>query len=326
MQELVGRLTALDPEASESLKVVSYFDALVSGGVGIEALLRGAAVLSGTVAGADTAGRRLRVNPEGERVDGAGGGRDWPSRPTPDGTVWIERSGTAHANDAMVLERLALAVSLAQERRGSTPESALHVAIDAARSGDERRVALARLRVEPGATVRVLAVPAADALAPPSTVVATPHGLVRAAFLSGIAASLPGARAGIGVPVPAEDAPRSFDTAVVALRLSRAEEAVVDASDYGVLLAAAQALQATSHPDAAVLSALDERACEVLHAVVESDSLRGAASALGMHHSTVQARYEALVRELGWDPRSPKGRARYEIAALVRRLADGPGD
>ncbi len=52
MQELAGRLTALDPEASASLRVIASFDALVAGGVGIEALVRAAAVLGGTIAGA----------------------------------------------------------------------------------------------------------------------------------------------------------------------------------------------------------------------------------------------------------------------------------
>ena len=46
MQELAGRLTALDPEASASLKVIASFDALVAGGVGIEALVRAAATMA----------------------------------------------------------------------------------------------------------------------------------------------------------------------------------------------------------------------------------------------------------------------------------------
>lgn len=65
MQELLGRLTALDPEASESLKVVSYFDTLVTAGAGLDALLRGAAALSGVVAGADRRGRISRRAPDG---------------------------------------------------------------------------------------------------------------------------------------------------------------------------------------------------------------------------------------------------------------------
>src|SRR6478609_7034590 len=88
MQELVGRLTALDgtdatrllrrqvasgtvsgvewrpllrrvrlnPQASESLKILAYFDALVDGHANPEVLLRGAAVLSGCAAGVASGG------------------------------------------------------------------------------------------------------------------------------------------------------------------------------------------------------------------------------------------------------------------------------
>ncbi|MGH3706382.1 MAG: hypothetical protein ACRDT9_17225, partial [Agromyces sp.] len=70
MQELVGRLTALDPEASDTLKVVSYFDTLVAGSVGIETLLRGAAVLTGTTAGRAAEDRAaIRITPDGERAE-----------------------------------------------------------------------------------------------------------------------------------------------------------------------------------------------------------------------------------------------------------------
>ena len=40
MQDLLGRLTALDPDASETLKVVSYFDTLIARAVGVESMLR----------------------------------------------------------------------------------------------------------------------------------------------------------------------------------------------------------------------------------------------------------------------------------------------
>src|SRR5882757_10386161 len=95
MQQLVGRLTALDPEASATLKVVSYFDTLVGHEVGIETLLRGASVLSGCPAGFDPgkviAG--LRVSPAGQRLP-AGSLQHWPSAPAgPGAVVWLERSG-----------------------------------------------------------------------------------------------------------------------------------------------------------------------------------------------------------------------------------------
>ncbi|GGQ88487.1 hypothetical protein [Kitasatospora griseola] len=42
-----------------------------------------------------------------------------------------------------------------------------------------------------------------------------------------------------------------------------------------------------------------------------------------MHHSTVQARHEALTDTLGHDPRSTTGRMRYVAAAPLLRLT-GP--
>jgi hypothetical protein len=54
--------------------------------------------------------------------------------------------------------------------------------------------------------------------------------------------------------------------------------------------------------------------------------VRAAAAALGMHHSTLQARHEALTNELGYDPRSLDGRARYRLARLLLRLAGDRAD
>lgn len=87
MQELAGRLTALDPEASASLKVIASFDALVAGGVGIEALVRAAAVLGGTIAGARIGGHTTRVDADG-RVAPEGDAAQWPQVSDGDATVW----------------------------------------------------------------------------------------------------------------------------------------------------------------------------------------------------------------------------------------------
>jgi len=328
MKELVGRLTALDPEASETLKVVSYFDTLVAGGVGLEALLRGAAVLSGAIVGTQTGDRTMRVDPAGELLIARTIDGEWLSRSTPRGSVWLERDGPAHANDDMVVERLALAVALVEARRGPAPESALHVAIDAACSLDERVVALARLRLDPATEVRVVVTPATTAVTPdPSTVVITPRGLVRAWLLT--AADTPlaaGSPAGVGLACRADEAPRSFATAALALRLCDDGTPVTDAGTLGILLDAVNALEpsAAGFPDVIALARLDTRARQVLGALVTAESVRGAATTLGMHHSTIQARHDTLAQELGYDPRTAVGRGRYELAALLLRLIEQP--
>ncbi|MGI5191746.1 hypothetical protein ACQEVI_26645 [Promicromonospora sp. CA-289599] len=333
MQELVGRLTALDPEASETLKVVAYFDVLVAGGVGLQALLRGAAVLSGTVAGAFDGRRTHRIGPDGDQpADDAGSAGPlpgWPTRPVSTGRVWLERDGSPHANDEMVIERLALAVDVVGARRPGQADSALETALDAARDVEERRVALSRLRLDPARLVRVVARPLAHPVerragTGPSTVVATPHGLVRAVVLDRDAeVSGP---AGVGVPLRADELPESFRTAVLALRLLPGSDAVVDAAALGIVLAAVSALEpvAAEQPDVVALARLDARTRAVLDELASAESVRAAAAALGMHHSTLQARHDALTNDLGYDPRSLDGRARFRLAQLLLRLTEAP--
>ncbi len=92
-QELLGRLTTLDPEAGESLKVVPYFDTPVTAGAGLDALPRGAAALSGVVAGADRRGRISRRAPDGRTHPTEPLARS-PQRACSVGSVWLERVGT----------------------------------------------------------------------------------------------------------------------------------------------------------------------------------------------------------------------------------------
>ncbi|WP_371599806.1 helix-turn-helix domain-containing protein [Streptomyces sp. NBC_00564] len=81
VRELAGRLAELDPDAGAALQVIAYFDRLMEGRVGLEALVRGAAVLSGCPARLidDRRGIRIRVEPDGRRED-SGGPADptWP--------------------------------------------------------------------------------------------------------------------------------------------------------------------------------------------------------------------------------------------------------
>ncbi|MGW3408476.1 helix-turn-helix domain-containing protein [Streptomyces sp. NPDC000888] len=84
VRELAGRLAELDPDAGAALQVIAYFDRLMEGRVGLEALVRGAAVLSGCPARLidDRRGIRIRVEPDGRRED-SGGPVDptWPWAP-----------------------------------------------------------------------------------------------------------------------------------------------------------------------------------------------------------------------------------------------------
>ena len=330
MQDLLGRLTALDPDASETLKVVAYFDALVARSVGVESMLRGAAVLSGATVGQRDGGQVVRVRTDGVRIDPGPPSAAWPVRESgPDAVVWIERDGAPHSNDAMILERLALGLGIIRARRSVGPESAVELAISSYAGSDERAAALPRLRLGPG-PLRMVASPPDPAPLPahPSAVVATRHGLTRATILDAATdpreawASVEGMRLGVGPSGSGERLPASWTAALVAVRLTTDRTPITDAADLGALLFVAQAAEDQPlHPDAVALTALDPRSRELLDAVVDEHSVRAAAVRLGRHHSSVQERLTALVETLGYDPRTSLGHTRYVVARMLLTLA-----
>ena len=326
MQDLLGRLTALDPDASETLKVVSYFDALVARSVGVESMLRGAAVLSGAPVGHREGAHAVRVRADGVRVDPVEPDPAWMSRDSgPDAVVWIERDGAPHTNDAMILERLSLALGIIHARRSVGAESAVELAISAYASPDERARATARLRLD--GVLRVLASPPdpAPAARHPSAIVATRHGLTRATIVdAGTGAdawAAPAPRVGIGTV--GGDLADSWASALVAVRLTSPDEPVVDAADLGAFVLIADAASSEPlHPDAAVLADLDARSLALLDAVVAASSVRAAAARLGRHHSSIQERVTALTEQLGYDPRSARGHTRFALARMLLRLSE----
>jgi hypothetical protein len=321
MQELAGRLTALDPEASASLKVISYFDTLVASGAGLDAIVRAAAMLSGAPAGAETSGRTIRVDAAGRRADGIRDG-GWPSSTAGGRAVWIEREGSPHANDAMVLDRLSLAVAIVDARGPGSERSAVEIALDAESAPEERAVAVARLTLSPG-PLHVIAQPVDSGERMPghSAVIAGAHGLVRATIAATDAVGVEGP-AGVASAASPDRLPAAWTDARIALRLADHRRPVVRADDLGAMIALARDFDPAQprHPDIDVLLDLDERTRELLDELVAADSVRSAATALGLHHSSLQARHESLTRQLGYDPRSPLGRPRYEAARLLSRL------
>jgi len=331
MQELVGRLTALDPEASESLKVIAYFDVLVNGHASMEVLLRGAAVLGGCTAGFASDRIVASVDAHGKRLTTATApepGR-WMEHAVPGGAhAWMERQGAPHANDEMILERLAIALGIMLER--SAPQAAIRKAvetvIDSDESPEDRRAAAARLLLDPGAEFVVIAEPAGSPSAHGhNTVVVTPAGAVRA-VITARAEEGHGSRAGIGVVVHSDNLDHSWATALTALRLTSDREPVLRADDLGalILLMDAAGSRGADHADLAALRAAIDgspRALPVLEAVVHTDSLRAAAAEAGLHHSTIQARAVELSSMLGFDVRTTVGRTRLTIALGLYRIA-----
>ena len=328
MIDLQGRLLALDPSANETLKVVSYFDSLAQAHAGVEAIVRAATVLAGCGAGVTdgTPAGTLRVSATGtatRRQLPADG--EWPTKAIDgqhDSRVWLERVGPQHVNDEMVLERLALSISIAQYRPASSvAPSAMEVLIDKNATDDERLLAATRLRLDTGQAHRVVAAPAAlDTNSPEtSAIVWTSSGMVRATLGVTVLPS----RGGVGLSQSIVTLPNSLASAVTALQLTDHVQPILWADELGSLLMLAG--QTPIGADAERLYNLvtgHRWAEETMAALGRHSSVRNAAEALGVHHSTLQARIETLNADLQFDVVPQAGRTRMLLALSIYRLAN----
>ena len=195
MQELLGRIARLDPSASLGLRVIACFDELVVGNVNTRALLAAAASLAGCTAGfrQEDPPRTVRVTPAGEHAAGepVPAAPTWPMLGDPaDGvTVWLERDGEPLANDAIIIERLALAVRVRHGRSVRDHRRHLGVVLDRELAVEDRLEAASALGLQPTLRYRVLAAPLfavwSSHPSGPEDVIATPHGPIHAMVVPG---------------------------------------------------------------------------------------------------------------------------------------------
>ena len=333
MQELLGRIARLDPSASLGLRVIACFDELMVGNVNTRALLAAAASLAGCVAGfrSENPGRTVRIDPRGHHADGV------PPVVRPDFrqdasdglTVWLERDGERQPNDAIVLERLALAIRIRHGRgRQSDHRRDLSLLLDPEVDVQARSVSAITLGLRPGARYRVVCAPL-FAVWPehphgPEDVVATRFGAIHVLVLLDGDHAVAAVPSGVGVATDVVDLHHSFRTALVALRLCDPPAVgSVLADDFGGLVGLlADAPDGSPQPDVALIDEVMTHAwgAETLAAVVRSHSLRQAARVAGVHHSTMQSRLETVTETLGFDPFEGYGRTRLGTAYLVWRL------
>lgn len=332
MQELLGRLVALDPEASMGLRVIACFDELVVGNVNTRALLSAAAALAGCNAGfeQDQPHKVKRITPAGEVCTD----NDRPSDVealTADGlTVWLERVGPAHANDAIVLERLSLAMQVRHGRRRQEKDTRrdLGVVVDSAIAVEERQEAAARLGLRPSTRYRVVATPlfATWRRHPvvPEDVVLTPYGPVHTLVVRAEDAEPEATPRGVGGAAQVADLPRSFRAAQVALRLcTPPESSCIRADDYGGLVELlADSPTDADRPDVDLVAAVAANSWgpATLDALIRAATVREAARLAGVHHKTMQGRIDSIVSTLGFDPMVGLGRTRLGLAFLLWRL------
>ncbi|MFJ6984475.1 MULTISPECIES: helix-turn-helix domain-containing protein [unclassified Streptomyces] len=327
MQNLSQRLAAVDASAGRALDVIAYFDRLAESRAGLETVVRGAAVLCGVPAGLVDPGHRIliRVLPDGTRQD-ADHAADprWRSAPAslvPTATLWLETERDGDLVDDMVLERATMVAGLVITRvRGVAPivperDCALtETVLDPRAAPDARISAARRLGLTERSSARVLAF----------------GGCERAILLPGV--ELPtDRRIGVGPVVPARELPRSAELARTALRFAAEGTPedpgprAVHADDLGTLLHLAAAVGSGSAPSAD-LTALDQAAAEVpwlvptLTAYTAEGTVRATATALYIHHSTLQDRLHHAERLLGWPLRTPEGRLRVHLTLMERRL------
>ena len=331
MQELVGRLAQLDPDAGAAVKVIAYFDRLVEGHAGLEPIVRGAAVLAGCAARLVDEDRRVqvRVDARGTVSDEIGLPEpDWPSAPlVPDGpaVLWLEHGGEPGPVDAMVLERAASAARGVLERtRGRSPvalddPASIEVLFDATVAAQTRLTVARRLGIAENAQVK--------AVAP----VGEPGWIESAAACWPARGRSPGARLGVGAVGGVLDLPASWVGARAAARFTAMDTEqdpgprVVHADQLGGLALLADAIGADTEPIADVRAVERARtdapwALATLVAVAASPSLRTAATALLIHHSTLQERLGHVEHVLGWPIRDPRGKLRLQLAIAMWRL------
>jgi hypothetical protein len=328
VKDLAVRLAALDPDAGAALRVIAYFDRLTEARAGLQAIVRGAAVLAGCPARLDDDHRRvhLRVQPDGAEVNAGPPDPAWMCAPVSDGaTLRLERTGTPGPVEAMVLERAAAASRHVLDRtRGRSPApdpASIEVLLDAAAPESLRLLAAARLGLRETAVVRAMALSGGGARLLPAA------GLLTSAT--------PEERAGVGPAGPVVALPQSWAAARAALRFTAEGteqdpgQRVVHAEHLGGLILLASVIGPATEPapDVRALEravAATPSALATLDVVAGTLSLRAAATELRVHHSTLQDRLARAGQLLGWDVREPQGRLRLQVALALRRLHHNP--
>jgi hypothetical protein len=355
MLGLMVRLSALDADAASAVRVIGFFDALVEYGAALDVVLRQTAALAECPVGVRTADGHLseRTEPSGTLCHGSPPRGARTSRLPSGDEVWLERDGTPHPLDDLLIERFALAagVALGQRHRNLADlddAALLRLAISASVPEAERLRALDRLGVPATATVPVAAVagPAAarDGLYQEAggrcrALVGGIEALLLTAPLPDAVTVPVGGRIGVTAPHAAADLPAAWREASTALRFtlpsrhpgpphSPFEPAVVRFESLGTFAAVADALSAeqiSRVPDVAALDQLagqpgGEEMIRTLEAVAATESLRRAATMLHLHHNSVAYRVTRAEQVLGYSVGDPYARSKLMLALVLRRV------
>lgn len=334
MRELIGRVEVVDDDMASALRVIAHFDSLVAEQASVGALLRAAAALSGSVVGHRVAasGRVSRVGPDGQPLPASTAGParlEVPADAGHEQVLWLE-GDTPRPHDQLILERCAQALSMrSRDLPAGDQAGAVRLLLDPQVTSERRQRAAITLGLR-GPFVVTAALPHATG---PTALAGRRVARIGEiwAVLLGPDGELAGcARAG-SAAATIDDAPTAFDHASLALRLTgdatHLEPTHLDFADLGSLGALAAAFsveQAAAVPDVQQVGALltdHPWVLGTLRAAATAPSLRQAAAALHVHHSTAQERITWLDRHLGYPVLSPQGRQRTLLTLTLWRLA-----
>lgn len=336
MRELIVRMTVTDDDAATALRVIAHFDALVEHGASTAAIVRATAALSGTVAGWRDGERTTRIAPTGATLLEPGPPVDpaWP-RVVLDrsGTsaVWLEPSDDDGPLDRLIVERCAQALraKLPGGGRSASREELTRLACESEATDRERADALVALGLGGPVLVAVTGVSVVP-LGALRCLMADQWIALAAGDADPTTMAPVGARVGSCL-VDDGDLPSGVRRARRALALAVAPAcggpAHVRFEELGALATIAAAVPeetARADPDVVQLEALRARRPWVpatLRAVTIEPSLRQAAVALHLHHSSLNARLRWLADELGYQVTDPSGRERAAAAWAMWRVS-----
>jgi hypothetical protein len=360
MYGLLLRLSALDADAASAVRVIGFFDALVEQDANIDTVLRRTASLAECAVGVRTADGHLseRADPSGVLRFGEPPADARVHRMPSGGVIWIERAGARLPLDDLLIERFAIATTVALGRGARAvdeldPAALLRVAISPVEDESTRARVLARLGIEATSVLCLAAIAGTPqdveeiacrlGSARPTvltTSVDSIHVLVcRQPVLRELAVPV-GSRAGLSAPHAALLLPAAWREARIALRYARpsqhrppygvGEAAFVAFDQLGGFAAIAERLTAeeiNEIEDVRRLDQLDQdnddgSVLHTLEVVAATGSLRSAAAVLHLHHNSVAHRVARAERVLGFSTSEPYARSRLLLGLMLRRLRD----
>lgn len=330
MRGLLLRLSGLDADAESAVRVIGFFDRLITERASLDTLVRSTSELAGCPVGLHAPGQGLSL-----RADAGGAVTAGPVparaavRPLEGGVqVWVAREGAPVPLDDMLLERFAIAAAVLLEHSSvPLPElgdpALIELVLSESVGAAERSRALHLLGIAATAPLRVLA---STGDVPGRSVVL---GNVRAVLSADVPETR--GRLGVGPLLPAMDAAKSWQGARTALRYASDGEPVVWWEKLGSLGLLAERLtpaDVSALPDVAALDRLagEPGMIAMLDAVCATGSLRKAATVLHRHHSTMTARLARAESVLGFGLDEAHGRFRLHLALMVRRLRENASD